>query len=71
MPKTLPPHYSIGSKDEAVIYVAQNSDNWSATKGALQRIYKPVRKTKHKKHPVFLRPGNINIISLIIKTNSG
>ena len=36
MPKTLPPHYSIGSKDEAVIYVAQNSDNWSATKGALQ-----------------------------------
>jgi tetratricopeptide (TPR) repeat protein len=36
MPKTLPPHYSIGSKDEAVIYVAQNRDNWSATKGALQ-----------------------------------
>jgi len=38
MPKTLPPHYSIGSKDEAVIYVAQNRDNWSATKGALQWI---------------------------------
>ena len=36
MPKRMPPHYSIGSKDEAVIYVAQNSDNWSATKGALQ-----------------------------------
>jgi len=36
MPKRMPPHYSLGSKDEAVIYVAQNSDNWSATKGALQ-----------------------------------
>ncbi|WP_339864750.1 hypothetical protein [Paremcibacter congregatus] len=35
MPKNLPPHYSIGSKDEAVLYVLQNSDNWSASKGAL------------------------------------
>ena len=38
MPKNLPPHYSIGSKDEAVIYVAQNREGWSATKGALQWI---------------------------------
>ena len=36
MPKRMPPHYSIGSKDEAVIYVAQTRENWSATKGALQ-----------------------------------
>jgi len=36
MPKTLPPHYSLGSKDEAVIYVDQTRENWSATKGALQ-----------------------------------
>jgi len=36
LPKRMPPHYSIGSKGEAVIYVDQNSDNWSATKGALQ-----------------------------------
>ncbi|PHZ84793.1 hypothetical protein CRD36_02020 [Paremcibacter congregatus] len=36
MPKSLPPHYSIGSKEEAIIYVDQNRENWSATKGALQ-----------------------------------
>ncbi len=36
MPKTTPPHYSIGSKDEAVLYVLENGENWSATKGALQ-----------------------------------
>jgi len=34
--KNLPPHYSIGSKEEAIIYVDQNRENWSATKGALQ-----------------------------------
>lgn len=36
IPKTLPPHYSIGSKEEAVLYVLENVENWSAAKGALQ-----------------------------------
>ena len=29
-------HYTLGSPDEAVIYVLQNRENWTATRGALQ-----------------------------------
>jgi tetratricopeptide (TPR) repeat protein len=34
--KSLPDYYSLGSKEEAAIYVAANRENWSATAGALQ-----------------------------------
>jgi len=59
MPKRMPPHYSLGSKDEAVIYVAQNSDNWSATKGALapcngwRRTGKTHSQAQNQKTPCF------------------
>ena len=36
MPKRMPPHYSMGSKEEAALYVDQNRENWAVTKGALQ-----------------------------------
>lgn len=36
MPKSLPAYYGIGTQEEAVLYVALNRQNWSATKGALQ-----------------------------------
>ena len=36
MPKTPPPYYAVGSKDEAVLYVLENRENWSAAKGALK-----------------------------------
>ncbi|MDP6590993.1 MAG: hypothetical protein QF666_16335 [Alphaproteobacteria bacterium] len=35
LPKSPPPHYAVGSKDEAVLYVIANRENWSATRGAL------------------------------------
>jgi tetratricopeptide (TPR) repeat protein len=36
MPRSLPPHYSFGSEDEATIYVDDNKPAWKATPGALK-----------------------------------
>ena len=36
-------HYTLGSPDEAVIYVLQNRKNWTATRGALQWIAETVQ----------------------------
>ena len=36
-------HYTLGSPDEAVIYVLQNRENWTATRGALQWIAETVQ----------------------------
>jgi tetratricopeptide (TPR) repeat protein len=36
MLRSLPPHYSFGSEDEAVIYVDDNKGAWKATPGALE-----------------------------------
>ena len=35
-PGRLPDHYALGSREEAVAYVLQNKENWSATPGALE-----------------------------------
>ena len=35
LPKSLPPHYGLGSKDEAVLYVTNALETWTSTKGAL------------------------------------
>ena len=36
-------HYTLGSPDEAVIYVLQNRENWTATPGALQWLAETVQ----------------------------
>jgi len=36
MPRSLPPHYSFGSEDEAVIYADDNEAAWKATSGAVE-----------------------------------
>ncbi|MDA8168308.1 MAG: hypothetical protein M0Z59_01245 [Nitrospiraceae bacterium] len=36
MPSSLPPHYSFGSEEEAVIYVNDNKAAWKVTPGALE-----------------------------------
>ena len=36
-------HYTLGSPDEAVIYVSQNRENWTATRGALQWLAETVQ----------------------------
>ena len=36
-------HYTLGSPDEAVIYVLQNRENWMATRGALQWLAETVQ----------------------------
>ena len=35
MPKRTPDYYSPGGRDEAVLYVLENRENWAATEGAL------------------------------------
>ena len=35
LPKTLPPHYAPGSKEEAILYVVNASDTWTSARGAL------------------------------------
>ena len=35
LPKSLPPHYGLGSKEEAVLYVINALETWTSTKGAL------------------------------------
>jgi hypothetical protein len=36
MPRSLPPQYAIGSRDEAIIYADAHRDNWQKSKGALE-----------------------------------
>jgi tetratricopeptide (TPR) repeat protein len=36
MPRSIPPHYAIGSRDEAIIYVRAHGDNWRNSEGALE-----------------------------------
>lgn len=36
IPKSIADHYVLGSKEEAVLYVLANRENWAATEGALQ-----------------------------------
>jgi tetratricopeptide (TPR) repeat protein len=43
MPPGLPPHYSFGSEDEAVIYVDDNKAAWKATPGALEWLAEKVK----------------------------
>jgi len=38
VPKKQPPGYSIGSKEEAILYAQDNLENWKTAKGALQWI---------------------------------
>jgi len=35
LPKQPPPHYALGSKDEAVLYVLSSRETWTSTRGAL------------------------------------
>jgi tetratricopeptide (TPR) repeat protein len=35
LPKTLPPHYGLGSKEEAVLYAVNAVETWKTTRGAL------------------------------------
>ncbi|MBB4265409.1 hypothetical protein [Roseospira visakhapatnamensis] len=35
LPKQPPPHYALGSKEEAVLYVFSSLETWTSTKGAL------------------------------------
>jgi tetratricopeptide (TPR) repeat protein len=35
LPKSMPPHYGLGSKDEAVLYVVNAVETWTSTKGSL------------------------------------
>ena len=39
IPRRVADHYSLGSKEEAVLYVLANRENWSATEGALQWLH--------------------------------
>ena len=39
IPRSIADHYSLGSKEEAVLYVLANKENWSATEGALQWLH--------------------------------
>jgi hypothetical protein len=34
-PKTLPPHYGLGSKEEAVLYAVNAAGTWKTTRSAL------------------------------------
>ncbi len=34
-PKSPPPHYALGSKEEAILYVVNAGETWTSTKGAL------------------------------------
>lgn len=42
-PKHIADYFTLGSKEEAVIYVLQNKENWSATPGALQWLAETAR----------------------------
>ena len=42
LPRRLPDHYAMGSREEAVAYVLQNKENWSATPGALEWLSEAV-----------------------------
>ncbi len=44
MPANVPPHYSIGSIEEAICYIFFNGGNWSGTKGALLWVAEKTRK---------------------------
>jgi tetratricopeptide (TPR) repeat protein len=35
LPNQTPPHYALGSKDEAILYVLSSLETWTSTKGAL------------------------------------
>ena len=43
LPRRLPDHYAMGSREEAILYVLQNKENWSATPGALSWLAEAVR----------------------------
>ena len=43
LPRRLPDHYALGSREEAIVYVLQNKDNWSATPGALSWLAEAVQ----------------------------
>ena len=42
LPRRLPDHYAMRSREEAVVYVLQNEENWSATPGALEWLSEAV-----------------------------
>ena len=42
LPRRLPAHYAMRSREEAVVYVLQNEENWSATPGALEWLSEAV-----------------------------
>jgi len=35
LPNQTPPHYALGSKEEAILYVLSSGETWTSTKGAL------------------------------------
>jgi predicted sugar kinase len=45
LPKTLPSHYGLGSKEEAVLYVATAVETWKTTRGALAWLDDMVKNT--------------------------
>ena len=42
LPRRLPDHYAMRSREEAVVYVLQNEENWSGTPGALEWLSESV-----------------------------
>lgn len=45
LPKTMPPHYGLGSKEEAILYVLNSGDIWKSAKGALIWLDETVKNT--------------------------
>ncbi|WP_299442180.1 hypothetical protein [uncultured Rhodospira sp.] len=45
LPKQPPPHYALGSKDEAVLYVLSSGETWTSTKGALAWLSETAKNT--------------------------
>jgi sugar lactone lactonase YvrE len=45
LPKQPPPHYALGSKEEAVLYVLSSGETWTSTKGALTWLSETAKNT--------------------------
>lgn len=45
LPRNPPPHYALGSKEEAILYVLSSDDIWKSTKGALAWLDETVKNT--------------------------
>jgi hypothetical protein len=45
LPRQIPPHYALGSKEEAIFYVLNSGDVWAEAKGALLWLAETAKNT--------------------------